>query len=76
MLTVRLPEKMEKELDYLVQKTNRSKSYYVKKAISQVLEDELDILEATAAYEDYLSSGKKGIPFEEVKKELGLDDND
>lgn len=76
MLTLRLPEKMEKDLEYLAQKTHRSKSYYVKMGLAEILEREMDILEATAAYEEFLRSGEKAIPWEEVKRQAGLTDDE
>lgn len=72
MLTIRLPEKMEKDLEYLASKTHRPKSYYAKMGIAEVLERELEILEVTTAYEEYLRNGKKGISWEEVQKKAGL----
>ena len=39
MLTVRLPSEMEKKLAALSRATNRSKSYYTRKALNQVMSD-------------------------------------
>jgi RHH-type rel operon transcriptional repressor/antitoxin RelB len=68
MLAVRLPEALESRLHALAAKTHRSKSYYVKKAIERLLEEEEDYADATAAYEDYLRSGKKAKTLEEMKE--------
>lgn len=72
MLALRLPEKLEKKLEDLAQKTNRSKSYYARKAIEQFLEDQEDYLLAVAALEK--DNGKR-YSMEEVEKILGLDKN-
>lgn len=73
MLAVRLPENLEKQLSVLAEKTHRSKSYYVKKALETFLKDREEYLEAVAAYEEYLSSGKKGFTLEEMKQRYGFD---
>jgi RHH-type rel operon transcriptional repressor/antitoxin RelB len=39
MLTVRLPDNLEKRLNALAMATKRSKSYYVREALERVMED-------------------------------------
>jgi RHH-type rel operon transcriptional repressor/antitoxin RelB len=75
MMTIRLPEETEKRLSKLAENTHRSKSYYVRRAIEEFLDDQEDYLAALASYEDYLKSGKKSISLEELEKKLGLHDN-
>ena len=70
MLAVRLPRSVEKRLDSLARKTGLSKSYYVKKAILEFLEDREDYLLGLARLEQ---KGER-IPLAEVARELGLDD--
>jgi RHH-type rel operon transcriptional repressor/antitoxin RelB len=70
MLTVRLSDAMEARLDRLSKKTGRSKSYYVKKAIEEYVEDREDYLLAIARLED----NEPPIPLKEVKRRLGLED--
>lgn len=43
-----------------------------KKALFEKIEDEYDIAVAEEAYGDYLKSGKKSAPIEELWKELDL----
>lgn len=73
MLSVRLSKDVETRLDALAARSNRAKSFYIKKAIAKFLEDQEEIEWATQAYKEFLESGKKTIPWEEVKKELDLD---
>ncbi len=73
MMTIRLPEEMEKRLSQLAKDTHRTKSYYVKRAIEEFLENQEDYLAALASYEDYLQSGKKSISLEEVVKKFGFE---
>jgi RHH-type rel operon transcriptional repressor/antitoxin RelB len=71
MLAVRLPKNLEDRLSRLSLKTNRTKSFYVKKALEKILEEEEDYADALASYEDYLRSGQKGISLDEMKKRYG-----
>ena len=73
MLAVRLPKQIEEQLNALSQRTHRSKSYYVKKALEAYLKEEAVYLEAVEAYEEYLKSGKKGYTLEEMKARYDLD---
>lgn len=72
MLAVRLPQNLEERLNNLSAKTNRSKSFYVKKALEALLEEEEDYADALSAYEQYLRSGKKGFSLEEIKDKHNL----
>ena len=76
MLAVRLPQEMEILLTSLAKKTHRSKSYYVKKALEQYLENYVEYELAAEAYKEYLESGKKSISFDEVMKKNGLWENE
>ena len=69
MLAVRLDSVMESQLDNLARETGRSKSYYVKKAIQNFLEDREDYLLALAV----LERNEPTKTLEEVRKDLGLD---
>jgi len=70
MLAVRLPGSIDRRLDNLARKTGRTKSFYVKKAILDFLEDREDYLLGLARLEQ--STGR--ISLKEVARELGLDD--
>ena len=69
---VRLPEALEKRLDDLATRTHRSKSYYLRRALEEYLEDREDYLIAAAAWEEHVKSGKKGISFEEIARKMDL----
>lgn len=72
MLTVRLPLSIEKRLEKLARRTGRTKSFYVREAILQHLEDLEDIYLAEHALKR-IRSGKSGtIPLEDVMKRYGL----
>lgn len=68
-LTVRLSEAQERALEQLAADTGRTKSYYVKQALDQFLEDRADYLTALAAIEK--DDGRR-YTLDEVRRELGL----
>lgn len=72
MLSVRLPEDLEKRLNFLAAKTNRTKSFYALEALNRYLEDLEDFYLAEKAHEDFIVSGEKALTTEEVEKALGL----
>lgn len=71
-LAVRLPADIASELEEISRETGRSKSYYVREAITKYLEDRADYLDAVRILEK--SKGKGRVPFDEIKRRLGLDD--
>ena len=74
MLSVRLPEDIEKRLDALAKATGRSKTYYVRAALVAKLEDMEDIYMAEAVMERLASGEERAYPLADVERELGLAD--
>ena len=68
MLSVRLSPDQESALEKLAEQTGRSKSYYVKQALDEFLEDRADYLVALAAIE----RDERRFSASEVRRELGL----
>ncbi len=66
MLGVRLPEDLEKRLDQLSKETHRSKSYYVKRALEEFLQDQEDYLLALARYEK-VEQGERTYSLDEIE---------
>lgn len=73
MIAVRLPAEIETRLDSLAKATGRTKTYYVREAILTHLEDLEDTYMAEKAYLEFVRSGEKGIPLEEVERRLGME---
>ena len=67
MISIRLPKDLEKKLDILAQSTKRSKSFYVKEALTRYLED---IEDYYVALERFSQPGSDYYTTEEVKKEI------
>ncbi|MBN9543780.1 MAG: ribbon-helix-helix protein, CopG family [Alphaproteobacteria bacterium] len=68
-LTVRLPDDLHQRLETLCMETDRQKSYYIKQALEEYLEEKEDYLIALGR----LTKPGITISLEEAEKELGLD---
>jgi RHH-type rel operon transcriptional repressor/antitoxin RelB len=73
MLAIRLPEDIENRLAVLAEKTGRSKSFYVREAIQEHLEDLEDLYLAEQQRTKIRAGKLKTIPLEEVMKRYGLE---
>ena len=67
---VRVPEEVVKRLDRLARKTKRSRSYYVRQAILDHIQELEDYYLALSRQED----NQPPIPFDEMERRLGLAD--
>jgi RHH-type transcriptional regulator, rel operon repressor / antitoxin RelB len=72
MLAIRLPQAIEKRLEKLARRTGRTKSFYVRQAILQHLEELEDLYLAERALKHIRSDKEKPKPLEEVMKHHGL----
>lgn len=74
MIAVRVPEDIEARLDQLAQLTGRTKTYYVREAIVEHLDDMEDLYLAEKVVQDIRAGRESLIPIDEVAREYGLDD--
>ncbi len=72
MVTVRLPQELEKELNTLVAETGRTKSFYLTEALKYYLEDMQDRFELEKAIKDFYNGNQKTFSAEELRVEFGL----
>jgi RHH-type rel operon transcriptional repressor/antitoxin RelB len=70
MIAVRLPKELDERLERVAHETHRSKSYYVRQALEQYLEDKEDYLLAVARLEEK----NPRISLDEALKQLDLED--
>ena len=70
MLTIRIPEEIDKRLERLAKRTNRTKTFYAREAIIEHLNELEDYYLAF----ERLEKGRPAISIEEVERQLGLDD--
>ncbi len=68
MLAIRLPDEIEKRLDALAKKTGRTKTYYVREAVIDHLEELEDIYLSL----DRLEKPTKRWSLEDLEKEIDL----
>jgi RHH-type rel operon transcriptional repressor/antitoxin RelB len=74
MLAIRLPEEIEKRLEALAKATGRSKTFYVREAILEHLDDLEDLYLAEQRLIDIRAGKSKTIPLEEIISRYGLED--
>lgn len=69
-VSANIPVELGEMLDKVARTEERSKSYYIKKGLEQLLRNKLENLqdydEAEQAYDAFLASGEEGTPFEKV----------
>ncbi|MEL6748905.1 MAG: hypothetical protein AAFO09_01270 [Pseudomonadota bacterium] len=69
-ISANIPVELGEMLDRVSRAEERSKSYYIKKGLEQLLRDRLEDLEdyqdAKQAYDEFVASGEKAVPFDEV----------
>lgn len=68
MLAIRLPQSIEKRLDRLARRTGRTKTYYVREAILEHLQDLEDLYLAERVLERVRSGAERTHPLKDVLK--------
>ncbi len=72
MLAIRLPADVENRLDALAQATGRTKTFYVREAILEHLDDLEDLYLAEQRLIEARAGRSKSYTLEEVERSLGL----
>jgi RHH-type rel operon transcriptional repressor/antitoxin RelB len=72
MLAIRLPQSIERRLEKLARSTGRTKSYYVREAILQHLEDLEDLYLAERAVDRIREGEERTVPLKDVMKRHGM----
>ena len=72
MIAVRLPEDIEMRLDKLAAKTGRTKTFYVREAIVEHLEELEDVYLAEQTLSEIRAGKQKTISIEELAADYGL----
>jgi RHH-type transcriptional regulator, rel operon repressor / antitoxin RelB len=68
MLAIRLPQAIEKRLEKLARRTGRTKSFYVREAILEHLDDLEDLYLAEKSLERIQRGEEKTVSLEELLK--------
>ena len=74
MLAVQLPPDIETRLDALAKRTGHAKSFFVREAILEHLDDLEDLYLAEQRLEDIRAGRSRTLTLEEVERDLGLAD--
>jgi RHH-type rel operon transcriptional repressor/antitoxin RelB len=74
VLALRLPPEIEERLAALAKATGRTKSFYVREAILEHLEDMEDAYLAAATLERVRRGKERVFTTEQLRADLGLDD--
>ena len=74
-LTVRVPEELEEVLNQFCKEEDRSKSWLIKKALQEKLEDWQDLREGLRALQEH-EKNPRTVSHKNLMKELGLTDKE
>ncbi|MDR2789364.1 MAG: DUF6290 family protein [Campylobacteraceae bacterium] len=69
-ISIRLDDNIAQELDELAKLTGRSKTFYVKKAILEQIDDLKDYFLAKAELEKIKQGADTAIPYRQIRNEL------
>jgi RHH-type rel operon transcriptional repressor/antitoxin RelB len=73
MIAVRLPTEIETRLDALASATGRTKTFYVREAILEHLDDLEDYYLAAETVERIRKGQERTLSLDEVERQLGLE---
>ena len=75
-ISAQIPSHLDQGLAIICAAEDRSKSYFIKKALEELLreklEDAQDYQDAKEAYEKFKKSKQKTIPYNQIKKKYKL----
>lgn len=74
MLAIRLPAEIESRLEALAKATGRTKTFYVREAILEYLDDLEDLYLAEQRLIDLRAGRSRTYTLDEVERDLGLAD--
>ena len=73
-LSIRLDDELESRLDRLARLTGRSKSFYVRQALEDQIQDLEDLYLARKVAKRVADGRERLIPLDELERELGVED--
>jgi RHH-type transcriptional regulator, rel operon repressor / antitoxin RelB len=72
-ISIRLPEDIDRRLDFLARQTGRTKAFYIREALSEKIDDLEDYYLAADVLERIRKGEESTYSSAEVRKDLGLD---
>ena len=73
-VSLRLPAEIESRLENLARRTGRTKSFYIREAVLEHLDDLEDLYLAERRFPEVLSGSSDTMPLEEILKRHGMAD--
>ncbi len=73
MVSIRLPDEINRRLSLLAEHTGRTKTFYIKEAVVEHLQDLEDVYMADKELEDIRAGRVKTVPLEDVMERYGLE---
>ncbi len=74
MIAIRMPKDIEERLDRLAKKTGRTKTYYVKEAVLEHLDELEEAYSAKKVFEDVKSGKEETVGIDEIIEKYGMED--
>ena len=74
MIAIRLPKELEDRLDRLAKETGRTKTYYVREAITEHLSELEEIYLAERVLERVRAGTESTVPLEDMIARYGVED--
>jgi RHH-type transcriptional regulator, rel operon repressor / antitoxin RelB len=73
-VSIRLPDDLDRRLEFLARQTGRTKTFYIMKALVERIDDLEDYYLAADVLERIREGKESSYSSAEVRKDLGLDD--
>ena len=73
-VSIRLPDDLDRRLEFLARQTGRTKTFYIMKALVERIDDLEDYYLAADVLERIREGEEHSYSSAEVRKDLGLDD--
>lgn len=71
-ISIKLPHSVNKILESIAQKEDRSKSSLIRKMISDVIEDYYDAIDGEEALKQFEKDGRETITLSQIKAKYGI----
>jgi RHH-type rel operon transcriptional repressor/antitoxin RelB len=73
-ISIRLPDDIDKRLDFLARQTGRTKAFYIREALTEKIDDLEDYYLGADVVERIRKGEEVTYSSAQVRKDLGLDD--
>ena len=71
-ISIKIPHNLNKLLDTIAEKADRSKSSLIRTVINDYIEDYIDLRDGEEALREFERDGRQTITLEEIKEKYGI----